>query len=97
MQWITVATPSFASLEQVDAVIAQLDGPPDGMEARYIGTTSNGQLRVVSLWESKAHAERFLTEKLGPAVARALGPEPNGASEVVGIDVARNYVRKPVA
>ena len=97
MQWITVATPSFASLEQVDGVIAQLDGPPEGMEARYIGTTSDGRLRVVSLWESKAHADRFLAEKLGPAVARALGPEPNGASELIGIDVARSYIRQPVA
>jgi hypothetical protein len=96
MQWITVATPSFASLEQVDAVIAKLDGPPEGMAARYIGTTSDGGLRVVALWESRAHAERFLTEKLGPAVATALGPEPNGASELVGIEVARSYVREPV-
>ena len=93
---ITVATPSFASLDQVDAVIAQLDGPPEGMHARYIGTTEDGDLRVVSLWESKAHAERFLTEKLGPAVAKALGPEPKGASELVIIDVARTYEREPV-
>lgn len=97
MQWITVATPSFASLEQVEAVIAQLDGPPEGMEARYIGTTGDDGLRVVSLWESKAHAERFFAEKLGPAVARALGPEPHGTSELIGIDVARSYVRQPVA
>lgn len=97
MQWITVATPSFASLEQVDAVIAQLDGPPEGMAARYIGTTGDGELRVVSLWESRAHAERFFVEKLGPAVAKTLGPEPNGASELIGIDVARSYVREPVA
>ncbi|HJT03040.1 MAG TPA: hypothetical protein VJ757_05340 [Pseudonocardiaceae bacterium] len=62
MQWITVATPSFASLEQVDAVIAQLDGPPEGMAARYIGTTGDGELRVVALWESRAHAERFCRE-----------------------------------
>jgi hypothetical protein len=46
MQWITVATPSFASVEQVDAVIAQLDGPPEGMEARYIGTTGDGRASV---------------------------------------------------
>lgn len=96
MQWITVATPSFASIEQVDAVLAQLDGPPDGMQARYIGPADDGQLRVVSVWASKAHADRFITEKLGPAVARALGPEPNGVSEVVQIDVARTYVREPV-
>ena len=96
MKWITVATPSFATLDQVDAVVAQLDGPPEGMEARYIGSTADGDLRVVSLWATKEHADRFFTEKLGPAVAKALGPEPTGASEVVGIEVARSYVSQTV-
>ena len=95
--WITVATPPFTSLEQIDAVLAGLDGPPEGMEARYIGTTPDGELRVVALWESKAQAERFLSEKLGPALAKVLCPEPTGASDVVGIDVARGYVREPVS
>src|SRR4029079_6455117 len=40
--YITVATPSFASVDQVDSVIAKLDGPPEGMRARYIGTTDDG-------------------------------------------------------
>ena len=97
MSWITVATPSFASLEQVDAVLAQLDGAPDGLEARYIGRADDGTLRVVSLWQSKAHADRFFTEKLGPAVAKALGPEPVGASDLLGIEIERSYVSEPVA
>jgi hypothetical protein len=96
MQWITVATPPFRSIEQFDTVVAQFGGEPDGLEARYVGT-ANGKLRVVTLWESKAHADRFFTETLGPALAKALGPEPVGAPEVVGIDVQRTYVREPVA
>ena len=95
MAWITVATPSFASIEQIDAVLAQLDGVPDGEEEHHIGTADDGTLRVVALWQSKAHAERFFAEKLGPAVAKALGPEPVGASEILGIDVQRSYVRQP--
>ena len=94
MKWITVATPPFGSIDQLDTVMAQL-GEPDGLEARYVGT-ADGALRVVALWESKAHADRFLTEDLGPALARTLGPEPVGAPEFVGIDVARSYVRQPV-
>ncbi len=96
MSWITIATPSFSTLDEVDAVLAQLDGPPEGMEARYIGATENGELRVISHWESKGHAERFFVEKLGPAVAKAHGPEPQGAAELTGIEVARTYVRQPV-
>jgi len=97
MSWITVATPSFASITQIDAVLSQLDGPPEGMEARYIGTADDGKLRVVSVWQSKDHAQRFLTEKLGPAVARALGPEPVGAADLLGINVERTYLADRVA
>ena len=94
--WIAVATPPFRAIEQFDAVMAQIGTEPEGLEARYVGTTG-GQLRVVTVWESKAQADRFFTERLGPALAKALGPEPVGAPEVVGIDVARSYVREPVA
>jgi hypothetical protein len=96
MQWITVATPPFSSIEKFETVHAQHDGEPEGLEARYVGT-SGGQLRIVCLWESKAHADRFFTETLPPALAKALGPEPVGSPETVGIDVARSYVREPVA
>ena len=96
MQWITVAEPPFQSVEEVDALIAGFDQAPEGMEARYIGTTASGELRIVSMWESKAHADRFLAETLGPALASALGPEPAGPSKMEGIDVARQYVRQPV-
>jgi hypothetical protein len=97
MQWITVATPAFDSIEQFDKVNAQLGGEFDGLEARYVGLAADGKPRVIALWESKAHADRFFAEALGPALAKALGPEPVGAPEVVGIDVARSYVREPVA
>ena len=96
MNWITVAKPPVESLDQVDAVLAQLPAAPDGMVSRYVGTTTNGQLRIVSLWESQAHAERFFAEQLGPVLAKALGPEPDGIADVVGIDVARSYERQPV-
>ncbi|MPZ97207.1 MAG: hypothetical protein GEU96_20405 [Propionibacteriales bacterium] len=97
MQWITVATPPFNSIEQFDAVLAQAGGEPDGLEARHVGTADDGKLRVVTQWESKAHADRFFAETLGPVLAKVLGPEPAGAPKVVGIDVARSYVREPVA
>jgi hypothetical protein len=96
MKWITVATPPFGSIEQFDKVLAQLGGEPDGLEARYAGTADDGTLRIVTLWESKAHADRFYAETLGPALATALGPEPTGTPQIVGIDVARSYARGSV-
>jgi hypothetical protein len=95
MQWIAVATPPFGSIEQFDQVMDRLGGEPEGLEARYVGTSSEG-LRVITLWESKAHADKFFAERLGPALAKVLGPEPAGTPQVLGIDVARTYLRQPV-
>jgi hypothetical protein len=96
MQWITFATPPFDSIEQFDAVVAGQTAEPTGLEARYVGTTENDELRIVTVWESKAHADHFFTQTLGPALAKALGPEPTGKPEVVGIAVARAYTCQSV-
>ncbi len=98
MQWITIATPPFPSIEQFDKVTASVDEmAPEGMEGRYVGTTDGGKLRVVTLWTTKAHADQFFANTLGPALTKALGPEPVGRPEVYGIDVARSYVRESVS
>ena len=94
--WITVATPPFQDIERFDEVVAHV-GEPDGMLARYAGATEDGSLRVVSLWESKAHADRFVTERLGPALAAVLGPEPAGTTLGTGIDVSRSHTPQPVS
>lgn len=93
MQWVTLATPPLASVEQFDAVHANQAAEPTGLEARYVGTTEQGELRIVTVWESKAHADQFFANTLGPALAKALGPEPVGKPELVGIAVARAYTR----
>lgn len=90
MQWITVATPPFGWIEQFDNVRTRLGESPAGLQAHYVGT-ADGTLRIVTLWESKEHADRFFAERLGPTLAKALGPE------FIRIDVARSYVREPVA
>ena len=94
--WITVATPPFRSIEQFDQVVAQFEDRPEGMQARYAGTAEDGSLRVISLWESKAHADRFMTERLGPALAAVLGPEPGGAPQALGVEVNRAFTRERV-
>jgi hypothetical protein len=96
MSWITIATPPFTDIETFDAIRGQQGDEPDGLDARYVGTV-DGQLRIVSVWETKTQADRFFAEALGPALAKVLGPEPAGPSQVVGVDVARSYVRQPVA
>jgi hypothetical protein len=92
--WMLVATPPFTDVERFDAVTA-LAGEGEGMRARYCGV-ADGVLRVITVCESREHAERFLAERLGPAFARVLGPEPGGRPEVLGLEVARSWVAEPV-
>src|SRR5262245_23461231 len=96
MQWMTIATSPLESVDQFDTVLAGQIDEPDGLAARFVGTTENGELRIVALWESKAHADHFFTQTLGPALAKVLGPEPSGKPEVVGVAVARAYTGQPV-
>lgn len=93
MSWITIAKPPFTSVDQFKAVQASQAAEPDGLQARYVGA-GNGEMRIVAVWESKAHADRFFAEILGPALASALGPEPVGRPEVLGLEVAHEYVRE---
>jgi hypothetical protein len=96
MQWITVATPAFTTVAEFDHLLTHLGDEPEGLLARWVGT-ADGRVRVVAVWESKAHADAFVAGTLGPALAHAFGPEPVGLPEVIGIEVARSYVREPVA
>jgi hypothetical protein len=97
MPYILVATPSYDSVETFDAVIAKLGEAPEGLLERHVGPATDGRLRVVSVWESKAHADRFHgSGRLGSAIAQVLGPEPAGSPDMLGIEVARSFARQPV-
>ena len=96
MQWITVGTPAFR-VDQYDQVLAKLGEEPAGLQARYVGTDGDGNLRIVGVWESKEHADRFYADRLGPVLAKALGSESVASPEPIGINVAHSYVRELVA
>lgn len=95
MEWIGVATPPLTTVEQFDAVTART-GEPAGLEARWCGRTADGELRIVTVWTSKEHADRFFAEQLGPALAQVIGPEPQGPSSMLGLEVLRSWVLTPV-
>lgn len=92
MPWITISRLPFASIETLDALRHQPGAEPDVLRASYAGPAADG-LRVIDIWESKAEATHFFDHVLGPVLAQALGPEPVGFAELVGIDVQRTYRR----
>lgn len=90
--WLTIATPPTRSLDQLDQMMAAVD--PEGLRARY-ACQAEGEFRIIAVWESKEHADRFFRDVLGPVLARVLGPEPAGAPTTTGMEVLREFT--PVA
>ncbi|MGW6933482.1 hypothetical protein ACWGE0_25730 [Lentzea sp. NPDC054927] len=87
--WLTIATPPVTSLDQLDKIMGAFT--PDGMRARY-ACQAGDEFRVIAVWESKDHADRFFSEVLGPHLARVLGPTPSGAPTATGMEVLREFV-----
>jgi hypothetical protein len=50
---------------------------PDGMVS-HVGASKDGNSLVVfEVWESQAHQEAFMNDRLGPALAQASAPAPS--------------------
>lgn len=62
----------------------------EGLITEAAGHNEEG-LQVITLWDSKAHHERFVAERLVPAF-QALGIQP-GPMSFSGVDVDALYVR----
>jgi hypothetical protein len=64
--------------ESFRAVCDVLDAErPDGLLARYAGINDVG-LVVTGIWTSKAHADRFTSEQLLPALQQVIGCRATG-------------------
>jgi hypothetical protein len=64
-----------AEIAKVDAEL----GPelPEGLIGHVSGPSSTGW-RIIDIWASEEHSIRFNSERLGPAMGRAFGPNPGG-------------------
>jgi len=92
MPHVTIVDSPASSLAQYEKVLAEIGHEPEGLAARYIGIDTD-HVRIVAVWDTPEHAQQFFARDLGPALARALGPEPTGAPRVQHLNVERCYVR----
>ena len=68
------------------------DEPVEGLIATYAGRGPDG-LCVISVWHSKAHADRFTTERMIPTLNRlGFTPDPTRRS-VLEIDLVDTPAR----
>jgi hypothetical protein len=72
--------------EMYDAVNAKIGvdtDPPAGMLMHCAGEV-DGVFQIIDVWESEEHAERFDTERLGPAISEVAGAPNLGQAPVPG-------------
>jgi hypothetical protein len=88
-----VIVDSPADIEFHRTVNARLGHEQPGFIASFAGETPEG-LRVISVWSSKADADRFFVEDLGPLVAELVGQERAVARpNIAELDVAEWVIR----
>ena len=68
---------------KIDAAVG--DAPADGLIVHTAGPSDAGT-RVVDVWESKEHADRFFRDRILPALA-AVGVEPGPPISMTEYDV----------
>ena len=94
MAHIHISATRGATIDDFRAVSAKHDPPQDidGLLAWAAGADENG-LHVVTVWQSKAHQERWAAEQLFPAF-QALGmTDAASATEMTEYDADEFYVR----
>jgi hypothetical protein len=75
------------------------DDPIDGLIATYAGAGPEG-LCVISVWQSKAHADRFAAELLVPTLQRlGVTADQQTRRSIIEVDLddTATYVRSPSA
>ena len=91
MSYASITVAEGLTMTNYWAINEQL-GPhrAEGLVSEAAGSTDDG-LYVITVWDSKAHHDRFVTERLLPAF-QAAGVQP-GPMTFTDIDVDAFYVR----
>ncbi len=85
MRYVHITHTPGQSLTDYQAVVEDLGGEsPDGLLISLVGEADGG-LHIVDVWESKAHADRFVAERLFPALQRT-GRAPGADASYVDFE-----------
>jgi hypothetical protein len=62
--------------ENYDAIVRVMgvrENPPEGMIVHTAGALPDGAFRIFDVWETREHFERFMQDRLMPAVKEVVG------------------------
>ena len=69
----------LATVDTYDAVSREMEfdrsDPPKGLIAHHAAIAPDGGMVIFDVWESQDDYQRFVDEKLRPALEKAIGPE----------------------
>src|SRR3569623_1633803 len=74
LDWEGVTIEQYEQVNQVMGVLSD-DSAPDGLIEHTAAVSEDGSLVIVDLWESQEALDRFVEERLGPAIAE-VGVQP---------------------
>ena len=80
MAIVRITRPPMVTAETYDAVNVKAgvdENPPEGLLVHAAGDV-DGQWQIVDVWESQEAADRFGSERLGPAIEAVIGAAPPG-------------------
>jgi hypothetical protein len=77
MPWVLIQKAAQARWDDYERVGQAMDagGTPDGLIYHAAGEQDDGRWQAVSIWESEDDYNRFLEERVLPAVRATLGDE----------------------
>jgi hypothetical protein len=84
MTYVMTTHSDHADPENYRKVSDRVSEHADGLIARYAGTTESG-LAITTVWQSKAHSDRFVAEHLVPAIRDIVG-EPGGTGTTIDFE-----------
>jgi hypothetical protein len=81
MTYVMTTHSSQADPETYRKIVDRVSEHADGLIARYAGTNENG-LAITTVWETKAHSDRFAAEHLIPAIREITGGTPGSPAMI---------------
>lgn len=66
--------------DELDAKIDPISNRPEGMIFHSAGPSPDGGWRILDIWESQEHFDRFFSEQVGPSMLELLGAEAMAAA-----------------
>lgn len=77
---------TYEIYERVEAKVDAANNPPDGLII-HTACVVDGSLKIVDVWESEEHANRFGQERLGPAIAEIAGEQMAGPPDPGQVEI----------